>query len=74
MIMKGDGDVTPQFWPHGIEIVHDVYIVCKSWKGAEGQGPAIDLVFCVSVIKVDTDGYSSSEAHYILNSSCKYTI
>ena len=51
--------VTPRLWPHGIEIVHDVYIVFKSWQGAEGQGPAIDLVFFVSVIKIDADGYSA---------------
>ena len=31
----------------GIEIVHDVYIVFKSRYGAQGQGPIIDLVFCV---------------------------
>ena len=49
----------PQFWPHGIEIVHDVYIVFKSWRGAQGQGATIDLVFCVSMIKIDADGYSA---------------
>ena len=26
-------------------MVNDVYIVFKSWKGAQGQGPSIDLVF-----------------------------
>ena len=51
--------VIPRFWPHGIELVHDVYIVFKSWQGAQGQGPAIDLVFCVSSIKVDADDYSA---------------
>ena len=51
--------VTPWFWPHGIKIVHDVYIVFESWKGAQGQGPAIDLVFCVSSIRVNVDGYSA---------------
>ena len=30
-----------------IKIVHDVITVIKSWRGAQGQGPAIDLVFCV---------------------------
>ena len=64
--MKGEGNVTPRFWPHGIKIVHDVYIVFKSWRGAQGQGPAIDLVFCVSVIKIDVDGYSASQAQHIL--------
>ena len=51
--------VIPQFRTHGIKIVHDVYIVFKSWQGAQGQGPAIDLVLCVSVIGVDTDGYDA---------------
>ena len=53
--MKGEGNVTPQFWPHGIKIVHDVYIVFKSWWGAQGQGPTIDLVFYVSTIQVDAN-------------------
>ena len=38
-------NVIPWFWPHGIEIVHDVYIVWKSWQGAQGQSPAIDWCF-----------------------------
>ena len=57
--MKGEGNVTPRFGPHGIGIVHDVYIVFKSWKRAQGQVLFIDLVFCVSVIKVDANGYSA---------------
>ena len=65
--MKGEGNVTPQFRPHGIEIVHDVYIVFESWKGAQGQGPAIDLVLCVSVIRIDANGYGAkSSTIYIL--------
>ena len=47
MLMKGEGNITPHFWPHGIEIVHDVYIVFKSWQRAQSQGPAINLVYCV---------------------------
>ena len=43
-----------------------MYIVFKSWRGAQGQGPAIDLVFCVSVIKIDADGHSASKAQHIL--------
>ena len=58
--------VIPRFWPHGIKIVHDVNIVIKSWQGAHGQGPTIDLVFCVSTIKIHSDGYSSSQEQYIL--------
>ena len=58
--------VTPRFWPHGIEIVHHVYIVFKSWRGAQGQGHAIDLVFYVSAIKVDDDGSSAGQEWYIL--------
>ena len=57
--MKGEGNIKPQFRTHGITIVHYVNIVVKSWQGAQGQGPAIDLVFCVQVIKVDTYGYSA---------------
>ena len=53
------GHVTPQFWPHGIKNLHDVYIVFKSWWGAQDQGPSIDLVLFVSTIKVDGDGYSA---------------
>ena len=26
---------------------HVLVIVFKSWRGAQGQGPAINLVFCV---------------------------
>ena len=37
--------VIPQFLPHGIEIAHDVYIALESWKGAQGQGLAIDWCF-----------------------------
>ena len=67
MLMKGEENLTPRFWPHGIEIVHDVYIVLKSWQGAQDQGPAIDLVFCVLAIKVDADGYSvkSSTLYFV---------
>ena len=67
MLMKEEGNVTPQFWPHGIQIIHDVYIVRKSWWGSQGQGPTIDLVFCVPAIKVDADGYSVGQEQYILN-------
>ena len=28
-------------------ILHDVYIVLKSWHGAQGQGPVTDLLFCI---------------------------
>ena len=60
MLMKGEGNVTPQFRTHGNKIIHYVNIVVKSWKGAQGQGPAIDLVFYVSAIKDRLDGYSAS--------------
>ena len=46
--------------------MQDVNIVIKSWPGAQGQGPTIDLVFCVSDIKIDVGGYSASQAPYIL--------
>ena len=42
------------------------YIVFKSQEGAQGQGPAIDLVFCVSTIKVDADDSCFGQAWYIL--------
>ena len=64
---------TPVF-PHGIKIVHDVNIVIKSWRGAQGQGPTINLVFFVLEIKIDADGYSASQEQYILKISCKYAI
>ena len=59
---------------HGIEIVHDVQIVFKSWQGAQGQLPAIDLVFYVSMIKVDADGYSAESSTTHFDISCKYEI
>ena len=39
-----------------LKFVHDVNIIIESWKGAQGQGPTIDLVFYVSKIKVDANG------------------
>ena len=60
------GFVMPRFWSHGIKIVHDAYIVFKSWRGAQGQGPAIDLVFYLSMIKVDVNGSHVGQAWYIL--------
>ena len=49
--MKGEGNVTPQFRTHSNKIIHYVNIVVKSRQGAQGQGPAINLVFYVSEIK-----------------------
>ena len=49
-----------------MKIVHDVYIVFKSWRGGQGRGPTTDLVFCVLTIKIDSDGYSASQEQYIL--------
>ena len=44
----------------------------KSWQGAQGQGPTIDLMLCVSVIRVDTDGYGAkSGTAYILEHHVK---
>ena len=57
-----------------LKIVHDVNIVIKLGRGSQGQGLAIDLVFCVSTIKIDVDGYSASQAQYTLKISCKYAI
>ena len=40
--MQGEGDCnTPVLTPWYL-IVHDVIIVCKSWRGAQVQGPSID--------------------------------
>ena len=44
VLMKGEGNVTPWFWPHGIEIVHDVYIVFKSCK--ELKAKALPSIWC----------------------------
>ena len=71
---KGEGNVIHRFLPHGIEIVHDVYIVFKSWQGAQGQGPAIDLVLCVSVIRVDTNGYDAKLSTIYFGTPCKYAL
>ena len=47
VLMKAEGNVTPMFLPHSIEILHYVYILFESWQGAQGEGLAIDLVFSV---------------------------
>ena len=52
--------------PIALKLVHDVNIIIKSWCGAQGQGPTIDLVFYVSAIKIDTYGYHAIQTHYIL--------
>ena len=52
----------PRFRPHGIKIVHDVYIVLISWHRAQGQFPAIDIMFCTKVIEVDTYGFGSKSS------------
>ena len=46
----------------------------ESWQGAQGQGTAIDLVSCVSVIRVDTDGYGSKSGTIYFGTPCKYAI
>ena len=52
-VVVGGGDCnTPVLTPWYL-IVHNVNIVLRSWHGAQGQGLAIDLVFCIYVIKVD---------------------
>ena len=40
----------------------------------QGQGPAIDLVFCVSVIKIDADGYGAKSCTTHFEISCSYAI
>ena len=52
-------------------MVHDVYIVFKSWRGPQSQGPSINLVFCVSTIKDDADGYCAIQAQCILGHHVK---
>ena len=41
---------------------------------AQGKGLATDLVFYVSTIKIDADGYRASRWHHIIWTSCKYAI
>ena len=53
--------LTPWYW-----IAYDVNSVNKSWCGAQGKGPTMDLVFYVSVIKIDADGYCASQQHNII--------
>ena len=67
MLLKGEGNVTPWFWPHGIEIVNNLYIVCKSWQWAQVQCPTIDLLVCVSLIKVDVTPWFWPQLHWIVN-------
>ena len=41
---------------------------------AQGKGPATYLVFYVSAIKIDANGYHASRCHHIIWASCKYGI
>ena len=52
--------VIPRFQPQLHYILNDVNNINKSWCGAEGKGPTMDLVFYVSAIKIDVDGYRAS--------------
>ena len=54
--------------------MNDVNSVNKSWCGAQGKGPAMDLVFYVSEIKIDANGYRASRWHNIISTSCKSAI
>ena len=56
----------PQLWPHGIKIVHDVYIVWKWWKIDQGQGPAIDWCFVYRWSRLVPMVYRASQAQHIL--------
>ena len=47
--------------------MYDVNSVIKSLCGAQGKGPTMDLVFYVSAIKIDADGFSASQGHYIFD-------
>ena len=58
----------------GIEIVHDVCIIFESWQGAQGQGPAIDWLFSVQVIKVDAYGCGVESDTAYFDVSCNYGI
>ena len=40
--------------------MYDVNDANKSWFGAQGKGPTMDLAFYVSVIRIDADGYHAS--------------
>ena len=61
--------VCPQIYVlnlYGVEL-YIMYILLRSWHGAQGQGPVTDLFFCELVIKVDTYGDSSKSSNiYIL--------
>ena len=50
--------LTPWYW-----IAYDVNNVNKSWCGAQGKGPTMDLVFYVLEIKIDANGYRPSRWH-----------
>ena len=53
--------LTPLYW-----IACDVNSINKSWCGAQGKGPTMDLVFYVSVIKIAADSLCASQAQYVL--------
>ena len=49
--------------------------VNKSWCGAQGKGPTMDLLFYVSAIKIDADGLCPSQGQCVLRHhvKCKLT-
>ena len=59
----------PRFQPHG-----NVNSINKSWCGAQGKGPTMDLVFYVSAIKIYANGLCASQAQYVLRHLVKMQI
>ena len=52
------------FWTHCIKIVYDVNSIIKSWWGAQGKGPTMDLEFYVSIVKINAYRYHASQTQY----------
>ena len=70
VLLKGEGNVTPRFWPRCIRSIWCIY--CKwSWCGAKGQGPTIDRLCYVLDLNLSPMVYRGMR-HILWLSSCKY--
>ena len=70
VVLNGEGNVTPWFWPCCIRCIWCIY--CKwSWCGAKGQGPTTDRLCYVLDLNVSPMVYRGMRRILCL-SSCKY--
>ena len=65
VLLKGEGNVTPRFWPSCIKCTWCIYCN-ESWCGAEGKRPHHRFGYVMFRIEIVTDGISGHPA-YILS-------